>query len=173
MRDRYLIFSFGCTLQFSLLVFLCFFVSPIGDSLAAMHARPQSNDELLVGAKEKRFATYGIDFATFAKSMPAPSFEYDITEGFLADASETTEELHAAGSLLEIYDGLSCEQDREKSRVVIERDIHYYVQFIEQHITTANLGIAHTQNPGVAAEGIRMRDDMREAKTILDSIKLR
>jgi hypothetical protein len=45
---------------------------------------------------------------------------------------------------------------------VIEREVGFYSRQMEPLVKAANAGVAHTKMPGVAAEGIRMRDDLRE-----------
>jgi hypothetical protein len=90
-----------------------------------------------------------------------------------ATSNTIADYMSAVGTLLEIYSDLSCEEDRIKIRVVVEKEVSYYAKQITPLVDGANLSIAHTRMPGVAAEGTRMRDDLREVKSILDSVKLR
>jgi hypothetical protein len=128
---------------------------------------------LNIMVKEKRFGDYQKTFVEFAQSNEGSMAEYEVAMDLQATSTITGDYLMAVGTLLEIYGDLSCEEDRAKVRPTIEREIAYYSKQIEPSITGANLSIAHTHMPGVAAEGTRMRDDLREIKSIFDSIKIR
>src|SRR5258708_38044069 len=99
--------------------------------------------------------------------------EFEVAMNLEATSSTATDYLAAVGTLLEIYSDLSCEEDRAAIRPVIKREIGFYSMQIEPSINEANLSIAHTHMPGVAAEAIHMRDDLREVKSIFDSVELR
>ena len=88
-------------------------------------------------------------------------------------ASQTGDYLNEVLALLNIYGNLSCKEDRERVRPVIEAELRQFSKSMELLTTQTNIGIAHTKMPGVAAEGSRMRDDLRQAKSTFDSIKLR
>jgi hypothetical protein len=132
---------------------------------------PQSFDKVVV-AKHKQFTEYQEDFVHFGKSgIGTDEYHYAMDLGNVA--GDTANSLGAVNTLLEIYGNLSCAEDRANVRPVIGRELGYYSKMIGLSVEEANLVIAHTQMPGVAAEGTRMRDDLRQVKSIFDSIKLR
>jgi hypothetical protein len=141
------------------------------DYVVSAQTRPQSFDKI-VRAKHKHFIEYQQDFDHFAKSGIGTD-EYQYAMDLAKVAGETEQNLSAVNTLLEIYGDLSCEEDRANVRPVIERDLGYYSKMIDLSVEEANLTISQTHMPGVASEGTRMRDDLREVKTIFDSIKLR
>lgn len=135
----------------------------------AQKESPSSYD--LLRAEVERFNNYGQDFLDFAKSSSDLEWQYAMELQRIS--GETADRLDAASMLLKIDDALSCQEDREKIRPIIQSQIGYYRELTDQWIGGANVDIAATKQPGVAAEAARMRDDLREIKTILDSIKLR
>jgi hypothetical protein len=132
---------------------------------------PQSFDKV-IRAKHKQFIEYQQDFDHFGESGIGTD-EYQYAMDLAKVAEETEQSLSAVNTLLEIYSDLSCAEDRANVRPVIEKELGYYSKMIELSVKEANLTIAHTQMPGVAAEGTRMRDDLRQVKSVFDSIKLR
>ena len=135
-------------------------------------AQTSQSFDKLVRAKHKHFIEYQQDFLHFGQSGLGTD-EYQNAMDLEKVAEETGQDLAAVDTLLEIYGDLSCEEDRASVRPVIEKDLGYYSKLTDPSIEGANLNIAHTHMPGVAAEGTRMRDDLREVKSIFDSIKLR
>src|ERR1700730_13547190 len=109
----------------------------------------------------QRFVNYSRDFVTFAKSGD----DYEVAMDLHTTASETGDYLSAVDTLLEIYSDLSCEDDRSRIQPQIIKDVDLYVSLVENLIERANLDIAHTKMPGIAAEGTRMRDELREVKS--------
>jgi hypothetical protein len=127
--------------------------------------RSQPNRTTLV-KKQQKFSHYGQDFLDFAKSEYEPSFDLGQV------ASTNVERLDSAKTLLEIYDNLSCPQDRTAPRELIQSEFVFYSKEVALDIKTVNLIIAHAQKPGVAAEAAQMRDDLRELQDLFDSIRL-
>lgn len=126
---------------------------------------PSSHVSLL--KNQQTFAQYTQDFLDFAKGDEyQPSFDLSQV------ASQGVDLLNSAATLVEVYDNLSCPQDRTAARAVIQREFVYYSKQLGVAVKTANLGISQTQKPGVAAEGAHMRDDLRQLQGFFDSIKL-
>ena len=143
------------------------------DEVVSAQTEPQfSRERATVVAKLKRFADYQQDFVHFARSGSGSTDEYEVAMDLNTAASQTGDYLSAVDTLLEIYAELSCEEDRTRIQPAIERDLVLYSKEMEPLIEGANIGIAHTKMPGVAAEGTRMRDDLREVKSTFDPIKL-
>lgn len=165
-------FEFGsnvaCRVLLAIIVCTVVFRS---DGVVSAQTGPQFfGERAIVVAKLKRFAEYQQDFLHFAESGSGSTPEYEVSTDLHTAASQTGDYLAAVQTLLEIYADLSCNEDRVRIRPVIERELGFYSKQIEPLIKQANLGIAHTTMPGVAAEGTRMRDDLRDVKSILDSI---
>jgi hypothetical protein len=148
-----------------LLCMLCVALIVKSESVAAQ-TEPQSNYVAFV-KKQQSLAAYTHDFIDFSKSD-----EYEPSSDLWQAANESGEYANAAGSLLEIYDSLSCPADRAVARAVIARDFAFYSKQLKNLITVVNAGIAYTKKPGVAAEAIRMRDEIRELEGLFDSTKL-
>ena len=88
-----------------------------------------------------------------------------------AIASSANSFFDSAKTLLLVYRSVSKE-DRTGIRGFLKLKFSNCSEHIEVLISKANLEISDTKRPGVAAEATRMRDDLREAKSILDSIEL-
>jgi len=147
------------------------------DSRVLAQSQPLSNYADPLKAKAKRFVEYGQDFVNFAKAASGTQgfeqlAEYEAATTLQSVAGETSDKLRAAITLLQVYSALSCEEDRSIVRRFVEREFRFYSQQIEISIDQVNFSIAYTKRPGVAAEAGRMRDDLREVKNTLDSMKL-
>jgi hypothetical protein len=164
--------SFRVACSALLPVILCTLVFFRSDTVVSAQSGPQFFDDALVG-KHKRFVEYQQTLNSFGQSGLGSADEFHTAMSLTTIATYTGDYLASVHTLLEIYGDLSCEEDRARVRPVIERELGFYSQLIEPSIDGANLNIAHTRMPGVAAEGTRMRDDLREVKSIFDSIKLR
>lgn len=141
-----------------------------GDAAVSAQTELRFSSEL-VAEKHQRFVEYQKTFNHFGQSNLATD-EFQVSISLLTVASRTSEYLAAVHTLLEVYGDLSCEEDRSRVRLVIGRELGFYRELMESAIAESDLNIAHTHMPGVAAEGVRMRDDLKEVKRIFDSIKL-
>ena len=130
---------------------------------------PQSRADLLRG-KQKRLLEYDEDFLDFAKS--SSDREWRIAMELDTAAGRGSDQLDAAITLLEIYDSLSCKEDRARVKAYLQKELPLYGRFLEIDIKQVNFDISSTGKPGVAAEAARMRDDLREAVGILKSVKI-
>lgn len=165
-------FDFGSNVAcWVLLLIIVYALAFRSDQVVSAQTKPQSDEIVL--AKLKHFVDYQRDFVHFAQSGLGSPDEYEVASDLGLEATQTVDYLNAVQTLLEVYADLSCEEDRARIRPVIERELGFYSKQMDPLIQEANLGIAHTKMPGVAAEGTRMRDDLREVKSTFDSIKLR
>ena len=152
------------------IILYCTLLSLNGD--VSVSAQPgQRLSSQLVAEKQQRFIEYQKTFHNFGQSN-LNTDEFQFSMSLLTVASRTSDYLASVHALMEVYGDLSCDEDRTRVRPVIARELGFYSQLIESAIAESELNIAHTQMPGVAAEGARMRDDLREVKKIFDSIKL-
>ncbi len=173
MRTHRFRFGFNVTCSILLPVILCGVLALfITDDVFSAQTAPQSFAEIVI-VKQRRFVDYHQTFVNFGKSASGSADEYEVAMALGTVASRTGEYLAAIHTLLEIYSDLSCGEDRARVRPLIERELVFYSELTGPSIEEADLNIAHTKMPGVAAEGMRMRDDLREVKRTVDSIRLR
>jgi hypothetical protein len=116
----------------------------------------------------QRFSRYTQDFLDLAKSD-----EYEPSSDLAMVSTQAGDYASSATTLLEVYEDVSCEQDRLAVRKVIQRDFAYYGKQTNGLLKQVTLGIGYTKKPGVAAEAVRMRDDLIELQSLFDSPKLR
>jgi hypothetical protein len=155
-------------LRWVLVVIIIGAVAFCNDAASAQSGRP--TDQLTVAQSNKRFINYQKDFLEFSRAGSAD--EGQVALDLSTTASQAADYLNAVLTLLTIYDDLSCKEDRDRIRSVIDAEVRFYSKNFELLTREANLDIAQTKMPGVAAEGTRMRDDLRQAKSTFDSIKL-
>jgi len=128
-------------------------------------------DALVISKLNKRFIEYSQDFIQFSRGTSAD--EGQVAMDLSTTASQAGDYLGAVLTLLTIYDDLSCKEDRDRIRPVIEAELRFYSKDMALLTKSANLSIGLIKMPGIAAEGTRMRDDLRQAESTFDSIKLR
>ncbi|HTW56833.1 MAG TPA: hypothetical protein VMD99_01745 [Terriglobales bacterium] len=121
-------------------------------------------------AKAKQFSNYGEDFLGFGKGENN-SLEHTISTELFTVAVQNNERMSALKALLTIHLGTLCPQDRSLVETVIQQEFSYYSKQIAVDIRQVNLDVGDTKKPGVAAEALRMRGDLRELQALLDSIK--
>jgi hypothetical protein len=74
----------------------------------------------------KVFANYSKDFRALEDSLQGDELE---EVEFLDGVAITVEDrLHAANSMLEMYDSISCKPDRAKARPILKKQLDYYSQ---------------------------------------------
>ena len=140
---------------------------------AAMGRVDEASDKL--AAKERRFNEYSKNFLDFAEFSPKSDCgsERMMATDLQTVSSEAAEYVGSVHTLLTVYGQISNKEDRAAITFLLQQKFRaYYSPLIENLIKQTNLVISDTRRPGVAAEAMRMRDDLRETKDILDLIKL-
>ena len=66
---------------------------------------------------------------------------------------------------------MTCEKDKALTAQTIKLMIPSYLQLMEAQLADTNKGLSQTRLPGMAARGVRMRDDLHEARTLLYSLQ--
>jgi len=122
--------------------------------------------------QEKRFVNYDQDFVGFTISGQTVDTEYEVASSLEAMASSASGEVHAARTLVYVYYSLSCVEDRSRIKPLVQEELSMYSHLLSLGVNKTNIDIATTKRPGVAAEAINMRDDLRRTKDTLDSIIL-
>ncbi|HLW54427.1 MAG TPA: hypothetical protein VKW06_16445 [Candidatus Angelobacter sp.] len=136
-----------------------------------LSAQARSSTQSDLAAKEKRFIAYQSDFIDLAKPVQN-SDEFEYAYSLATIAGETADQVDAAFVLLQIYDAVSCKEDKAKISPLIRGQLATYSKYITLSIKSANLSLGATKRPGLVAEATQMRDDLREIKSIFDSIQL-
>lgn len=137
--------------------------------LAQTESQPKNS---ILSAKEKKFIHYGQDFLDFARAGIGRADEYQQSSDLAQIASESVDHLNSAGTLLVIYDELSCPSDRIAVRALIKAEFGSYSKEVALLVKQVNRDITDLQQPEVAAEAGRMRDDLRDVQELFDSVKL-
>jgi hypothetical protein len=122
-------------------------------------------------ALAKRFNQHERDFLDFAKLSRNNRDEREISDSLAAIAGRTAEFLVATNALLEVYENISNSADRTRIQPLIKSEALRYSQGIEADMPLVNANLADTKLPAVAISGDRMKQDMRDAKTFLDSLQ--
>lgn len=80
--------------------------------------------------------------------------------------------LDSASAELVLYDAAQSGNDRNILASIIMDRIPRYARFLDSYVGEVNVDIPTIDDPLVAAEATRMRDDIREAKQALEQINL-
>ena len=121
--------------------------------------------------KIKRFIDYQQDFLGFCESRRNDTTEYGIASDLNTVASQIYDYLDSTRTLLYIWDNLSCKPDREKVRWIILDQIRDYAKRIDISIKFVNSRLSFTRIPAMANSGTQMKEDLREIKTLFESIQ--
>ena len=120
---------------------------------------------------QKRLNYHAKDFIDFSRHN-GNGTEYSISVDLYYMATRAQECLHAANSILQIYDLITCETDRSKIKPLIKMELRDSVRGIEMHVKQVNDNLAFTKVPAVATSGTKLKEDLREAIALLESIEL-
>jgi len=128
----------------------------------------QTQSQSVFLEKAKHFNNYSEDFLGFMRNGVGDDREVDEARELADLAAINSERLSAADTLMEIYGKLSCPEDRERIRPVIQRDFSIYKKLFENSVASANLSLNYTHKPAVVAEGMKMRDELREIENLFN-----
>jgi len=130
-----------------------------------------------------RTARYAADFAKFTYALDKrAAMEHTSAEklseisseadGYGKSASETSNYLSAAADLLSVYQVITRKADQLAAKPIIKSSIEQYIQSISSDIEIVNNELPNTTNPAIAASATALKQDLREIKTLLESIDL-
>jgi hypothetical protein len=145
-------------------------------------ARPSTGTGVITQAKPsvvseplspmlKRFGEYQHDFADMARTVEAPSLEYDIETSLDEIADHAGDYANSISILLSIYENLSCENDKRMTGIVIRQQLSLYIKQVDGLITETNINLPHTKTPAVSTTAINMKNDLRNLKDFLGSLQ--
>jgi hypothetical protein len=147
------------------------FVAVVVLGLTGITAGEQKDIYETVLENAQKYVGYSSDFRDFAKSAEPGTLEYQISYNLASEATETSVELSSVGVLMKVYGTLECKADKEHVREIIVPEIQYYSKLLDTNIQAITNGIAYTNRPGVSQEALKLREDVRASKRLLDSIK--
>jgi hypothetical protein len=134
----------------------------------------KQSDEDFLKKESDRFSNYAEDFTQFGKSQLSESnySEGETASRLLTVATLTNHYSHASWVLLAIYKRLCCNTDRANMKPVIKGELNFYAGQVGIYIDWVNNEISYTKVPAIAVSGTKMKEDMREIKSRLESIEL-
>lgn len=124
-----------------------------------------------IQAKIKRFINYQEDFLSLVKPRQSDTGEYVMGLELNSVADRVYLYLSSVNALLYIWDNLSYKPDREKIRWRILFEIREYAKSIDISIKTVNNCLSLTRIPAMANSGTQMKEDLREIKSLFESIQ--
>ncbi len=121
-----------------------------------------------LSALEEAFSSYSKDF----RALEAPLHGDELQEvEFLDEVATTAEDrLHAANAMLEMYKNISCKPDREKVKPIVKEQFNYYSWQMGNEADRSAGSLQFAKLPAIAQMGLKMKDDLRAAKSKLDEI---
>lgn len=70
-----------------------------------------------------------------------------------------------------LYEVVSCEDGRERMRPLIIQQLSQYQQEIDSEINRVNIGLSYAATPAVATTADRMKQDLRDLRTMFDGLQ--
>jgi hypothetical protein len=114
------------------------------------------------------FGNYMKDFQEMEKSLSGEEFD---EANFLEEtASLVDERIYATAAMLQMYDAVSCKNDRANVKPLLKEQLNESSWRLNEQTTRTTGFLPIVKVPALATEGIKMRDDMRAAKEKVDSI---
>lgn len=132
----------------------------------------RQRDYDFIQAKIKSFEGYQNDFIDFAKPSSSTALNFEIPMSLFRVANLVYYNLYSVRTLLDILNNVSCEPDRAKVRSIVLDTIRFYAKVINVCIDQVNNDISKTKILTVEHSGTRMKEDLREIKTLFESIQL-
>jgi len=155
----------GCIASLIIIAILSPFVSTFGQT---SNAKPAYSD--IVRQRAKRLSECSADLLAYAKASPGE--QYEITMDLSDEASMGSDYLNAVSTLLTIYGRVTRPADKRVIRSIITREIAHYVNLLKNLVARVSNGLAFTKQPSVAEAASRVKEDLREAIDLLESVEL-
>lgn len=128
----------------------------------------------------KRLSEQGSIYLTLAKNLMemaraniAKGTEFQVTYELSIAAAEANDYIEAASDLLWIYDQINNPADKAAVRFYINKRINDYASQFDFLIKQVNNSLSFSTSSGVAATGIRLRDELRGGQSLLKSFVIR
>ena len=137
-------------------------------------AQASSNSDVL-NAEAKKFLDYSRDFLDVRRALTnehlGESLDYQIALELMEVASHNNERSSLLGSLLAVYEGTDCSERHAAHHMMVSEEILTASRQIDNDIRAVQIDINDTHKPGLAAEALRMKDDLRALKEKLEQIR--
>src|SRR5215469_4698510 len=132
-------------------------------------AQASSNSEAL-NAESKKSVDYARDFLAMQTSYVDERLESDIAGSLYEVANHNMERSGLLSSLVSVYEGTECSRHHDEYLALVNTEILTASKQIDLDIKAVQLGIADTAKPGLAAEALRMKNDLQGLKEKLKEI---
>jgi hypothetical protein len=121
-----------------------------------------------------RMKNYADDFEGFQKAQAHSMDKLEIltTDNLDMVAIQTFDFLMAVASLVTVYSNITKDADSRRAKPIIKKLFDYYAEQIGVNVGRVNYWLAYTKSPAMAASGTRLKEDLREIKTLIESIDL-
>lgn len=156
------------TRRVSLIVLAFMFIG--GAPVAGQTTDSRTNWQYLT-EKMHLLRDYHKDFLAFARSLTNEGAEYEILNDLEAVADINEERLDTARILIHVYEDMSCKNDRLVVKDVLKEQLRHYVKLIDLDIDVVNDRLSRTTRPAVSQTAIRMKDDLRDVRAKLDTLR--
>ena len=121
-----------------------------------------------------RMYNYADDFQGFEKAQVDSMDKLEIltTDNLSMVAIQTGDFLMAVACLLPVYSNITKGADRRRVKPIIKLLFDHYAEQIGVNVGKVNHWLAYTKSPAIVASATRLKEDLREIKTLLESIDL-
>jgi hypothetical protein len=130
-------------------------------------ALPKTNSHDL-STKVDAFANYVKDFR--AMQHPASNEQLPVLWDLEHVAAIAEDRIYAANAELKMYDSLTCDADRAKTKPIVKEQLEFYAWVFDSEVTRTTQELTFLKALAVTQTGLKMRDDLRAAKENFDSI---
>jgi hypothetical protein len=125
-------------------------------------------DERDLAAKKKTLLSESTDLEEMAKSLKGPDFDTALQVD--DKAQQGVMELDAAIWFLGVYDNMQCAPDREISKAALKNRLGLYSHLLGLEADQVAGHLAFANSPATVQTGLRVKDELRGAKSKLDEI---
>jgi len=113
------------------------------------------------------------DLMEMARAHRGNDTDFQVTYELVTAASEANDYLEAASDLLFIYDQISNPADRTSVRLYVNKRLNEYASRFDRLIKHVNTSLSFSISSGIAATGIRLRDELRSGQYLLKSVVIK
>ena len=124
--------------------------------------------EVDLGTRKKSLITESEDLESIAKSFRG--FDADNALAIDRSAEVGVANLDATYWFVAMYNRMQCDEDRNVAKIVLQNRLGFYAHLLDLAVDQTNGYLALTRVPAVAQQGLRIRDELRDAKVKLDEI---
>jgi hypothetical protein len=101
------------------------------------------------------------------------SNDFEFALGLETSAKHAMENFTAASDLIWIYNQMGVQRERDAVRPLINKRLDSYSQLLDVTIKEVNSSLSHITSPGIVATGTRLRDELRDGQSLLNTVKVK